>query len=52
MAEFEVKCDACGKEVGADFYLSGRNIYLNVDPCETCLEKAKAEGYKQKEDEG
>jgi len=51
MAEFEVKCE-CGKDVEADFHVSGRNVVLQVALCEDCRIVAKDEGYKEREDEG
>ena len=47
MAEFEVQCNTCENVLDADFYVSGSRSILSVDPCETCLETARADEQRE-----
>ena len=37
--DFEVVCNECGETLDAEFY----NDEIIVDPCKTCLDKAREE---------
>lgn len=42
--EFEVECNECGKVLGA---YNPRGNLITVEPCETCMDKAREEGRKE-----
>jgi len=54
MAEFEVRCNVCNKELEADLVGSyhNRSVILEVEPCPDCLIKAKDEGFEEGEGNG
>ena len=47
--EIDVLCDHCGNEltVSEESESSWNNAKINVEPCETCLEKAKEEAIEK-----
>ena len=47
MPEFELKCNYCGKVLDGDFYVIKYKPTLEVEPCETCMDRCRDEGYDE-----
>lgn len=57
--EFEVFCANCGAGLcnqtttkNADYSYSSRRAYINVEPCENCLQDARNDGYDEGHSKG
>lgn len=51
--EFDVVCDNCKKPLDVSWEMRKYDdLVLRVEPCETCLEKAKVEGEEEGKKEG